>query len=199
MPFLLSKEYKQPERVPALKDWLGVTEHRERRVLRPVRRRPERRPVPDVRPDPRGGAALLQRTARLLRTEPIRRRRRRPSRSRDVQLCPRRGARDHPVGHGDPVGHPDLRGPADPQHPPQAAVPDLHPAQGRCAGTEDPRVHRRLPRSADRHRAVRLRHRPRRADADEGDRDAARHSRGGPAATSSSMATRRSAPSAAAR
>jgi hypothetical protein len=41
-----------------------------------------------------------------------------------------------------PSGNPDLRGPADPQHPPQAAVPDLHAAQGRRAGAEDPRVHR---------------------------------------------------------
>ena len=45
------------------------------------------------------------------------------------------------------------------------------------AGTEDPRVHRPVPRPAGRHRPVRLRQRPRRADADAGDRDAARHPR----------------------
>ena len=44
-------------------------------VLRPLRRRHQRRPVPDVRPPPRGGAALLQRAVRLLRAVPLRRRR----------------------------------------------------------------------------------------------------------------------------
>ena len=54
------------------------------------------------------------------------------------------------------------------------------PAQGGRARAADPRVLRRMPRPAGRRGRLRLRRRPRRADADAGDRHAARHPRGGP-------------------
>ena len=49
-------------------------------LLRPVRLRDRRRPVPDLAAAPRRAAALLQRAVRLLRAEPLRRRRARPRR-----------------------------------------------------------------------------------------------------------------------
>ena len=52
----------------------------ERRLLRPVRRRDQRRSVPGVPPAARGSAALLQRAVRLLRGQPLRRRRARARR-----------------------------------------------------------------------------------------------------------------------
>ena len=74
-----------PSRIVALLD----SDERDRpvtdpRVLRPVRRRDQRRSVPGVPPAARGGAALLQRAVRLLRGQPLRRRRARARRPRDA-------------------------------------------------------------------------------------------------------------------
>ena len=79
-----------------------------------------------------------------------------------------------------PPGDGDFRGSADPRHPPQAAGPDVHPAQDQRAGTQDPRVLRAGLDPLIGTGPVRLRQRSRRADADEGDRHAAGHPRGRP-------------------
>ena len=50
------------------------------------------------------------------------------------------------------------------------------PTQGTRPGTADPRVHCPVPGPVDGYRSIRFRQRPRRADADAGDRDAAGHS-----------------------
>ena len=65
----------------------------DRRLLRPLRRRDQRRSVSGVPPAARRGAALLQRAVRLLRGQPLRRRRARPQGPRDVHLRARRDPR----------------------------------------------------------------------------------------------------------
>ena len=145
--------------------------------FRPVRRRAHRRPVSDVRAPARRGAALLQRRIRLLRAEPIRRRQQGAGRPRHLQLRPRRDPGADQGQPRDPVGNADLRRPADPRRAPQAAVADVHPAQDRRAGADDPRFLRSIAGSAGGFGPVRLRHRPGRDHADEGHQHAARHSR----------------------
>ena len=145
-----------------------------------VRSRAAARPVPGVPADAGGGTALLQRGARLLRPQPLRR---------------RRGAfKDHETfssaksdileliktDDGAAVGRVHLRGPAAAHGPPRHPVPGLHAEEDAGPRAADPRVLRRRARSPRRHRPARLRGRPRRQDADEGDRHAARHPRGGP-------------------
>ena len=71
----------------------------------------------------------------------------------------------------DPPTHTIHRGPA---------LAGVHAPAGERARAEDPPVLRREPRPARGRRPVRLRRRPRRADADAGDRHAARHPRAGP-------------------
>ncbi len=87
-----------PRRVPRDQGDLGRqrphrgTRHdldRLRRLLRPVRLRDRLRSVPDLEAAPRGAPALLQRALRLLRPEPLRRRRARPGRLEDVTARPR--------------------------------------------------------------------------------------------------------------
>ena len=74
--------------------------------VRPVRRRDRRRPVPGVPPAPRGGAALLQRAARLLRAEPLRRRRaRRWSTARPSSRAAAAILEIIKAGHRDAAGH----------------------------------------------------------------------------------------------
>src|SRR5436190_18583480 len=58
-------------------------------LLRPVRLRDRRRPVPRVAAAARGAAALLQREVRLLCVEPVRRRRRLLDGLEDLHLQPR--------------------------------------------------------------------------------------------------------------
>ena len=115
-----------------------------------MERRTQRRPVSDVQADPGRGPAVLQRGARLLRAESLRRRQPRSGGPSDVQLSARRRPGDHQVRHGDPAGAADLRGPADPRHPSQPVVPRVHPAQDQRSGAEDPRVHPALPRPTGR-------------------------------------------------
>ena len=65
-------------------------------------------------------------------------------------------------------------------HAPRLAVAGVHAEEDERARAEDPRVLRGEPRPARRHRPVRLRRRPRRADADARDRHAARDPGAGP-------------------
>ena len=104
----------------------------------------------------------------------------RAGRREALHLGAGRNPRDHQGRHRDAAGNADLRRPAGAHHPPQPALARVHAAARRRARAEDPRVLRAQPRSARRHRRVRLRRRPRRADADAGDRHAVRHPRGRP-------------------
>ena len=97
--------------------------HRARRLLRPLRRRHQRRPVPDLRAPPRGGAGLPQRALRLLGAVPPRRRREGAGQLAGLLEHPQRHPRHHqgrrrPAARGDPV-----RGPAGPHHAPRASCP----------------------------------------------------------------------------
>ncbi len=156
-----------------------MTTH-DRRLLRPVRRRDQRRSVSGVPPAARGGAALLQRAVRLLRGQPLRRRRARPQGPRDVHLRPRRDPRADQGRHRDAAGRHHLRGPADPHRAPRSAVAGVHAEEDERARAADPRVLRGEPRPARRRGPLRLRRRPRRADADARDRHAARDPGAGP-------------------
>ena len=150
----------------------------QRCLLRPLRRRAERRPLPDVSAAARRSAAVLQRAARLLRAEPVRRRRPRDRRLPDLQLGQGRDPRNHQGEYRHPARDVLIF-----EDPP---IHDIHrkllsrmftPRKINAAGAQDPRILRSQFGSADRHRRLRLRRRPRRADADAGDRHAAGRSR----------------------
>ena len=98
----------------------------------------------------------------------------------DVHLRAGRHPRADQGEHRDAARRAHLRGPADAHHPPQPAVPGVHAEEGGGARAEDPRVLRPQPRPARRSGRLRLRRRPRRPDADAGDRHAARHPGAGP-------------------
>ena len=149
-----------------------------RRLLRPVRRGDQCRSLPGVPGDPRRSAAVLQRATRLLCAQPVRRCRPGARRPRNLQLGPRRDHRADQGQHRHPARRDHLRGPADPRRAPQTAGPHVHPAQDQRPRTQDPRILRAQFGSDRRRRQFRLRRRPRRADADAGDRHAARHPRG---------------------
>ena len=167
----------------------------QRRLLRPVRRRASTPTRTRCSARLREEAPLYYNdAARLLRAEPVRRRQQGAGRPRDVQLGPRRDHRTDQGQHRDPARHSHFRGSADPRHPPQAAGPDVHAAQDQRAGAEDPRVLRAGAWTRWSAPAVRLRRRPRRADADAGDQHAAGHPRGRPGDRSATTPTRRCAP-----
>ena len=118
---------------------------------------------------------------RLLRAEPLRRRR------------ARRSSTGTPTSSGKgsilelikadiemPPGIDPLRGPAAPRPAPRPAVPGVHAEEDERHRAEGPGVLRPQPRSARRHRRLRLHRRPRRPDADAHDRHAPRHPRAGP-------------------
>ena len=150
------------------------------RLLRPVRRRHQRRPVPDVRPPPRGGADLLQRAPRLLGAVAPRRRRKGARRLEDVHQHPQRHPRHHQGRHRAPAGCDPVRGPADAHDAPRADVTGVHAsADGRARGP-GARVLRLVPRPARRLQRLRHHHRARLDAADAGHRHAARHPRTGP-------------------
>ena len=118
----------------------------------------------------------LQRAARLLRAEPLRRRARGAPRPGHVQLGAHDRARDderraervHGVDH-------DLHGPAGAHALPQARQPRVHAAAHRRRSNRGPRPRGRLPRRVRRRRRLRLRRRLRRAAAGDGHlRDARR-------------------------
>ena len=106
------------------------------RLLRPLRRRHQRRPVPHLRPPPRGGARLLQRALRLLGAVAPRRRREGAGQLAGVLEHPQRHPRHHQgrrrrcrpgviLFEDPPVAH----------HAPGPHVPGLHPAaHGRARG-----------------------------------------------------------------
>ena len=129
---------------------LGVSNDARRRLLRPVRLRDRRRPVPGVEADARRGAALLQREVRLLRGEPVRRRRAVLGRLAHLPLGPGLGARDDQGGRRDPARQHPLRGPAHPRHPPRrcsrgcsrrGGSPTIEPkVRAFCAASLDPLV-----------------------------------------------------------
>ena len=156
-----------------------------RPLLRPVRLRDRRRPVPGLEAAPGRAPALLQRAVRLLRPEPLRRRRAR-ARSTGATYSSAKGTlleliqSDMEIPPGsiifeDPPDHDLHRGLLSRVFTP--AADGRHRAQG-------PRVLRPQPRPAGRHRRVRLHRRPRRPDADAHDRHAARHPRAGPGGAS---------------
>ena len=157
-----------------------VDDRRARCLLRPVRLRDRHGPVPDLEADARRGAALLQREVRLLRVEPLRRRREALRRLGDVPLRPRLHPRAHPRRLRGPAGVDPLRGPAGARRPPRPAVAGVHAEEDERDRAEGPRVLRPLARPARRHGRLRLRRRPRCADADADDRHAARHPGAGP-------------------
>ncbi len=97
-----------------------------RRALRPLRRRDRRRSLPDLPPAAGRGAALPQRAARLLRPQPLRRRRALACRPRDLHLRAGRDPRADQGRHRDAARGRDLRGSADPHDLPQAPVADVH-------------------------------------------------------------------------
>ena len=83
-------------------------------------------PVPGVEAAARRGAAVLEREVRVLRAEPLGRRRRGHARLEDLHLGPGLGPRDHQGQHRDPARIDPLRGPAHPRPPPWPALPGLH-------------------------------------------------------------------------
>ena len=97
-----------------------------RPLLRPVRRRDRRRSVPDLQAAAGRGAALLQRAARLLGPEPLRRRR---GRAEGLE-APQLGEGRHPRGgQGRPrhaAGRLHQRGPAAAHGAPRAGVAGVH-------------------------------------------------------------------------
>ena len=150
-------------------------------VLRPVRLRDRRRPVPGLAAAARRGAALLQRAVRLLRAEPLRRRRARPRRLEDLQL----GARARSSSSSRPTSRCRrasiiFEDPPEPRPAPRPAVAGVHAQEDERHRAQGPRVLRPQPRPARRRRRLRLHRRPRRPDADAHDRHAARHPRAGP-------------------
>ena len=128
--------------------------------VRPLRLRHRREPAPDLGAAARRGARLLQRTTRLLRAQPVRRRARGTPRSGHLLLVAHDGpgvdgTRTRPVHAADD----DLHGPAAAYAISQARQPRLHsPAHLRARATH-PRDRRGLPRRVRRHRTVRLRRR----------------------------------------
>ena len=151
-----------------------------RALLRPVRLRDRLGPVPDLVAAPRRVTALLQREVRLLRAEPVRRRRERPQESPHLQLGQGHAARADPGRHRDAARHVHLRGPARARPAPRPALPGVHASQDGRHRAEGPRVLRPHARSAGRRRRVRLHHPPRRPDADAHHRHAAGDPRGRP-------------------
>ena len=90
-----------------------MTDDRRRPLLRPVRLRHRHRPVPDLEAAPRRAAALLQREVRLLRAEPLRRRRAGPRRLAAPTSRPRaRCSSSSRATSRCPPGIDHLRGPA---------------------------------------------------------------------------------------
>ena len=130
--------------------------------------------------DARRGAALPQREVRLLRAEPLRRRREGPRRLGHVPLGQGIDARDDHGRHRDPAGLDPDGGPADPRPPPRPDVAGVHAEGHERHRAEGARVLRPHPRPARRRRRLRLHHRPRCGHADAHHRHAARHPRGGP-------------------
>ncbi len=136
-----------------------------------------RRPLPGLPPAAGGSAALLQRQIRLLRGQPVRGRRARPGRPK-TYISGRGGILElikanieMPPGvliFEDPPLHTVHR---------RLAVASVHPQEDERARAADPPVLRSGARPDRGVRPVRLRRRSRAADADAGDRDAARDPR----------------------
>ncbi len=154
----------------------------------------ERGSVPDVPSAARRGAALLQRQVRLLRGEPVRRRRAR-TKDRETYISGRgaileliRANLEMPPGviiFEDPPIHTVHR---------QLLSRVFTPKKMNALEPTDPRLLRREPRPADRRGRVRLRDRPRRADADARDRHASRDPGTGPRGDPRPRRPRRCAP-----
>ena len=159
----------------------------ERPDLRPVRPRDHLQSPRAVPAAPGRGAALLQRTARLLCAQPLRGHRTHAVESRDLHLPSRRDARHAEVGHGDPARHVDLRGSAQPWGLPVAALSDVHAATDRCARARDPPAVHKAAGSARGCGRLRLRRRPGLAGADARHRLAARHPRRRPGGSARSL------------
>ena len=123
----------------------------ERSVLRPVRLRHRRSiPYPTYRRLRDECAALPQRAARLLGREPLRRRRRRAEGHGAAQLGEGRHPRGRHGRSGDAAGDLHQRGPAAAHHAPCARVPRVHAEEDAGDRGQDPRLLRRVPRSAGR-------------------------------------------------
>ena len=117
-----------------------MTDHaRTRAVLRPVRLRHRCRSVPRVEAPARRGAAVLQREARLLRAEPVRRREELQHRLEHLHLGEGIGPRAHQERDGDPAGDHPVRGPSGARPAPQSPEPGVHAeadGRDRAAGAE---------------------------------------------------------------
>ena len=87
-------------------------------------------------------------TVRLLRAEPVRRRRALLDRLADLHLRQGHAARDDQERHGDPARIDHFRGPPGPRPPPEPAVPGLHAPQDERHRAQGPRVLRPQPRPA---------------------------------------------------
>ena len=98
-----------------------------------------------------------------------------------LHLRPGRHPRAHQGRHRDAAGHADLRGPAHPRPSTAACCPGCsRPGGWPRSSRQDPRVLRPSLDPLVGSGRLRLHRRPRRPDADAGDRHAARHPRGGP-------------------
>ena len=148
-----------------------------RRLLRPVRLRDRHRSLPDLEATPGREPPLLQRALRLLRGQPLRRRRSLLHGLGNLHFEQGHPARNHQEQHGDPSRVHHLRGPPDAPHPSPPPVAGLHAAQHQRSRTEDPAILCPQPRSPGGHGRVRLRGRSRGPDAHAHHRHAARYSR----------------------
>ena len=133
--------------------WPGPDE-RHRDLLRPLRHRDRRRPALRLATDARRGPALVQRQARVLRAEPLRRRGEGPGRLGHVPVRQGLHPRADQGRHRDAAGHGPHGGPAHPRHPPQRDVTRLHAQEDAGPRGPGPRVLRPQPRPARGQRAA---------------------------------------------
>ena len=122
----------------------------------PLEREVQGRPTRHLEAPPGRGAALLQRGARLLRRQPLRRRRRLQPGPQDVLLLARHGARDDHGRQVRPRDH-DLHGPARAHPLPAPRLEGIHPSTDGGARGGHPHAGCPVARRAGREILLRLR------------------------------------------